>query len=1020
MDWSSQNVVAVALAPQGELAFDMSRQSYANQRTSGPELVLWTPIELIVKTGSSKSIKYAGGTGLCVFSDVRFVHSAHPITILKCIPDFEFAPPVGPALGFGAYSCIAVTSALEINYWCFGGDLKLQRKQIKISGIAASEEVQQAALVPIQVVDVQVDAFVSDVKIAHTSFISLEPEETVARIHAIDSSRIAVVAHRTDEIGEQQHIVTLWEQRQPDTADDAMVQDVGLQVTSASMLRDSQWQPKLTFCVEQAISWRLTAKRVFFESHITSLGSMLQLSDAQEEGALIVGLRNGSIQYRSLVNLEELSAMHRLLFRDVALDPDQIPGDAAARNPPTPGSLFRSLGGGISGAYASSLGGAGAGAGGQINKLGNEGAQSSIIGIKPNTGAKDAASREMSPEQSLRDIGAGIDAAFSSMHTDPTSGAPGTDFDEPSTAAEGNLDEIFGTMTGATPDASGVLEGVTSGGLAIGGGLLGQMQGIQSQPSGARQQSPASLPRFPVRLLVSPNGLHILAQMVSQDPRDATHIMGAHMLVQSHVRPGIAQLANDSARVAHAVADAMLAAILSGRAIDDYLVLIHALSLNADERRELMLIPESRILMPNGFEYKNTRSMMRLRSIQDMLMASFANPGAAQDSIGLLYLSPASFSESFALPNSMIFQKESIHHLVPHALWILEFCAFLARHMYIHCNVRTRPAMELPLMLRSDQWVMLLHGPTRRTLLQCLLLIRALRFNLAQILAATVAPKGRSNARVNSVVAYIRSIDNVLAVGRIRIEAFAAFLCELDQLAQAEHAKHAPAALADDQLEMVVAASLPPLHQPLAAPLFDLFKQHVYQLFEWPTAASLSAMPPYLAGLLDSKAGPDTKAKLSALVMFTPGQFDRLELEPIEFALSIPRSRSGALLAMAGLPPLPPATSQQQPPQQSAIGQGALTAARRDSMSDRDMPIISSFDVVTGQHLRFSQMIRQCMRCLHFSTPEPATPKALTVLLDGPKSVSQIQAIDALSRIPVWSGYYGGCCPCGGRWRLLP
>ncbi|KAH6595451.1 hypothetical protein BASA61_003811 [Batrachochytrium salamandrivorans] len=1052
MDWSSQNVVALALAPGDTVGFDRHGSSYTNTRPSGHEIVLWIPTGYVVQTPSETSVQYSGGVGLTVCADIRAVHGLNPVQILKwdtlgshlasvdatgaigiwnhhksscilesaldvhvqapviafawcemqsrCQPtysakadtdganlqrfestaEFTYSSVIGPTPGFGAFAFVALTKSLELNMWCYGSDKVLVRHKLQIGGLGMSSGCSNACIIPISdnrmrtfvqtstpgdlyMADISVDLFNGTFFLHDVSLVHIDPHAMIIQLHVVDQGRLAVVCEKKPPGGTMEHVLTIWETPATD---------------SGNASGDSSSQ------------WRMRSKWTFSDVLVTSLNHFLSFSNTADD-VLAVGTSTGKIQFRSLQNLELVPDRHKLLFRDIILSP----GSSSQSN----ATLSVSL-----------------------------------------DGTAEASSISM--------IQTSLDSVFNDMGPSivPTVGLDGSnsqsdmsaDFTDINLGLVVGLDEIFGMVSGVTPDPNILIE----------------------QPSSQTDKPILESVGYRVNLFSSPNGLHLLECRLSTALGKTNMSINASMLVegavdircaQQSIIPGKTAAESLVAPIAYAIADAMFAAILDGRCCSDFLVLIRSLAHNDWAKGTLLCTPLLQrlhlvhsnyfgavvplaasyplqmlacrtvsevligiqlaiqtIFIPRGPEFKNTRAQMRLRMIISMFQAASASTSSSDEALEALYLDAANYTASSTRSTHHMLHKESLHHLIPHALWVLEYCAFLVRVLYIRSGAVKTSAVGSNLINQEvkefTQIMPFMHQATRRSLIMCIYYIKALRYNVSQSLVGINFPKSRPNLRSNFLLGYVRSVDNLLTVGRISIDAFATFLIEFDQIAENESMQLLHPSTPADHIDMFLGTSIPLSYGPqLTTQLQTLFSGHMTSFFNWPSGVSF---PAQLSGATDAAtAGADGTVSAasnehgSPLMMFLPGQFDRLELDPIEYEAIVSKR---------------PATMQ------FCTTTHRSNSHRRETTNEKEFVSVTHFDAVSGQHLRFSLAVRQCLVCCQFSAVDPLSPRALASLMDGSKNTTCVSLIETLSKGPVWAGYFSGCCTCGGRWRNVP
>ncbi|KAI8928629.1 hypothetical protein BC831DRAFT_447401 [Entophlyctis helioformis] len=1026
MDWSSQNVVAVAVAPQSDVGFVLSRQSHTNSKPLGYEIALFTPTDHTVQIKGVRSVKYAGGTSLASCIGVKPVHASRPITDLKwndagsylasvdshghigiwshhktagildfafhanaespvlslvwceptsttrptyikddsvpglldfkVMPTLECTPEAGHNVLFGPYAFMALAANLVLNVWVFDGNGKLVRKHVPIKSVSARPDLDTVASIPLA--NGRVRFAIPSTSQAVTLVDVLMNSTTGEFTSSIHSTVLLEPSRSVVQVHciDAQRLAIITEHK--DAAASGLIEH------TLAIWESSEADEAAMVFDEGGIGWK----------------QAVELSNPASHSVLLVGLQDGSVLRLSLDKLAD-TEVHPIVHGDSAAAAAAATGATVKPHPTTPGSFFQGLQ--LTG-NTPNLDGTG------------------VFGVKTEDGASAA---------------------------NPTP----------------DLDAIFGNPISATPDPSGILDRTSSA----------NSNGVEVFRPGLLHEPPVypATQRYPIAILPSPNGIHALvafAALAVPGQEDASIRFDAIMLVPGPVQVAESDPADPSAlspieALGYALADCIFCAILDNRSFDDVLCSCvsgppsswypqqdHACHVvnNLVVGAQLSVL---RILAPIGCAYRNTKALMRLRTVREMFYNAFVSPSSAKDQIELMYLQPSSYSEPHTLHASLAMHKESLHHFVPHALWVIEYCAFLVRHLFIHFNARYRPTPGMtPPAQRPSQWLLLLHRPARRALIECLLLVKLLKLNFAQITAGLTFPKGRPAARANFLLNYVRSIQSSLSTGRraravaqpltavhneLIVSRFASFFSWPQGIALPPHIP-SPNTVIASAGGVASAAATASAGADLQAAMAIL------------TSSTADHRTPYP----NTPAASNLARQISALLVFLPGQPDRLELDPIDFALSVPRrpASASALLSSKSAAPAAKDGRAVTPPSAGSAGQDVtmdLVQAVTSPLSAvpppfaldaHETPGMQHFDIVTGQHLGQCHAIRQCMRCHHFSTPDPWTPKNLSTALDGAKAAMAMAYIDIVCKAPSWSGFYGGCCPCGGRWRVVP
>ncbi|KAH9270605.1 hypothetical protein BASA83_007197 [Batrachochytrium salamandrivorans] len=252
------------------------------------------------------------------------------------------------------------------------------------------------------------------------------------------------------------------------------------------------------------------------------------------------------------------------------------------------------------------------------------------------------------------------------------------------------------------------------------------------------------------------------------------------------------------------------------------------------------------IFIPRGPEFKNTRAQMRLRMIISMFQAASASTSSSDEALEALYLDAANYTASSTRSTHHMLHKESLHHLIPHALWVLEYCAFLVRVLYIRSGAVKTSAVGSNLFNQEvkefTQIMPFMHQATRRSLI--------------------ISPENESMQLLHPST---------------------------------------PA----DHIDMFLGTSIPLSYGPqLTTQLQTLFSGHMTSFFNWPSGVSF---PAQLSGATDAAtagadaigAKPPTKKEFVSVT-----HFDAVSGQHLRFSLAV-RQMSG-MCQFSAVDPLSP------------------------------------------------------------------------------------------------------------------
>ncbi|KAK6096799.1 hypothetical protein MT418_003620 [Batrachochytrium dendrobatidis] len=1033
MDWSAQNVVAMSLAPGSTVRFGSASQSYTNSRTSGYELLLWNPIDYKVQHADKTAVQYIGAVAFTNSTEIRSTHGINRIHTVKwnptgyylatidsngsvgiwshhksactlehaydtnvdqsviafawcdaqskCQPTypettntisshelqpfesaavFKHSTVIGSTSVFGAFSFMTLTELLELNLHCYSSEHVMVHHKIKLDVSGMTGACTAATIHPVAqncfrifikhsspgvvyAVDIELNLPSGKIVVMSSTCVQINPTGDVVMFHAIDKNRLAVVCREPSTNGSSRHVLSVWEQ-----------------FTAETFLDTKQ-------------EWKPLSKWIYSNTKPTALCHLNSISGNFADQIIVVGTSSGKIEYRDASTLALLNNTHKLLFHNIDISEND-----------------------------SSL-------------LEND----TAVSLKPDLNELQKQSESVQLDMFFNDM----DALDNSLAVPAENLQNQIGFDA-NQGLDMGLNEIFGTMPNVALDPLNQLTETLDG-----------------------TDDTAHL--FSIAFYASPNGLHLLTQksslQISANPT-TSHINSLMFVtgplklndissttVQDLFRP--LPLAHS---IAHAIADGIFAAMIDGQCCSDYLVLLKELAQNewakTESYRTALLqrlhfaymsyfsvnlgvasiypLSESgcqatadtlvgiqlaiqRIFVPNSFAFRNTGAMMRLRFIISIFQASSMGANLSSDNSDALYLNSVCFTSASTQHTQITLNKETLHYLVPHALWILDYCAFLARSLYIQSTaIKPAPDAESSKtsLLGLVHAMALMHQPSRRALILGLFYIKVLKHNLSQTLLGLSFPKNRQTMRSTFLLGYVRSVENLLTVRRINIDSFATFLIEFDQAAERGFSLHSESSLAAECLALFIGSGSATIHHSLIPQLQTLFNSHIKDICQWPEG---TAFPSHIAKLKES-SGNDKSEQHSLLTLFIPGQIDRLELDPIDY---LPK-------ASKCLIPLSSTTSQR-----------AAATHKRETPNEKEFVLLPYIDTITGQHLRFSTSVKQCLMCCRFSTCDYTGPKMLANLLEGTKNTSCMVLIDGISKIPTWSGLYGGCCLCGGKWR---
>ena len=383
--------------------------------------------------------------------------------------------------------------------------------------------------------------------------------------------------------------------------------------------------------------------------------------------------------------------------------------------------------------------------------------------------------------------------------------------------------------------------------------------------------------------------------------------------------------------------------------------------------------------------------LLQLRTTKQIFASSIAQPALDKVENELAYMLKQNFSSS-SIHNVVQFKDESLHHLIPRAIWTLELCAYLTRNAIMHyfplSFAPSKSSSEKPKMQSQHSRgllsisALLIHRPAIECLLFILFMVRVLELQINKLIMSLKGGMKMGSKRIVSNLvnnpttvsdpielevtqSFLKSIHEQLSRGRIQMHVFAEFLISLDSsLKDVKHAddkQHKANGTAIDGTCFWLLDCKPTLpSQQIDELIKGLLETSLPHLFLLPRDLSIPKNLP----MFEHNTLYMPNAQSSLLFLFLPNQFDRLGLHP--------------------------------------------NHKRYDFISKHQIDYSST------------KWARECIRCGFTSLVSLPGPKEMVASLGSfGKGVSLAVYYETFCQMnPVWIEAFWSRCACGGTWIL--